>query len=373
MLDKIKIGALIVIIASIFFLRLESSIFKESVEIGDIISVKGRLEAGRGRINKINDKNSKENLYFLVDRIPDSEIKIEGEVTKITRDKWGVYYKINPIDYVENKNYIKSFFINNIQKETEDYSIELENFLRAIILGEGYLLDNNLKNKFRYIGASHVLVISGLHIGAVISGLALLFIKFNIKKNIRYLLVLLILTIYVLGISISPSIIRAYIMGVIYILGNIFYEKVNSKKSFIISFIISLLLFPFWIYSLSFWMSYIAVFSIIFIYNRIPKINLSRIKVINRILDILLMSIVIQLFMSPVIYIFFKNIQLFSFLTNIIIIPIISILVLASFITIFLSNFYLGFLVIPFVNILYIFLIKCVDILYKIPYLTLEL
>ena len=44
-----------------------------------------------------------------------------------------------------------------------------------------------------------------------------------------------------------------------------------------------------------------------------------------------------------------------------------------SFMTIFLSNFYLEFLTISLVNYTYIILIKSIELLSEIPYLTLEL
>ncbi|MEG1098841.1 MAG: ComEC/Rec2 family competence protein, partial [Cetobacterium sp.] len=62
-----------------------------------------------------------------------------------------------------------------------------------------------------------------------------------------------------------------------------------------------------------------------------------------------------------------------AFITNFIIVPVGTSFVLISFLTLFLSNFYLGFLGAPLVNIIYIVLIKILMISSNIPYLTLEL
>ncbi|WP_448821471.1 ComEC/Rec2 family competence protein [Cetobacterium sp.] len=372
-MKKTEIGALILIFASIFFFRLYLTTFKERVEIGDIVEVSGRVDAGRGKIENINGKYPRENMYFTVNRVEDGEKIILGEVQKIERSKWGVQYRIEREEIEEKRDILKEFFIKKIKVLSENYSLDLEHFLRATILGEGYLLGEEIKESFRYTGTAHLLVISGLHIGIIIAGISFLLLKLNISKRKRYILVMIVLTLYVLSVGKSPSVFRAYIMGAIYLLGNILYEKIDSKKSFMIAFCGSLLIFPTWIYSISFWMSYIAAFSIIFVYEKIPKIRRYKNEYLNKVLNTLLMTLIIQICMTPIFFVYFNTIPLFSIFSNMIIIPIASVFIMTSFMTIFLSNFYLDFLTIELVNYTYIILIKSVQLLSEIPYLTLEL
>ena len=372
-MKKTEIGALILIFASIFFFRLYLTTFKERVEIGDIVEVSGRVDAGRGKIENMNGKYPRENMYFIVNRVEDGEKIILGEVQKIERSKWGVQYRIETEEIEEKRDILKDFFIKKIKVLSENYSLDLEHFLRATILGEGYLLGEEIKESFRYTGTAHLLVISGLHIGVIIAGISFLLLKLNISKRKRYILVMIVLTLYVLSVGKSPSVFRAYIMGAIYLLGNILYEKIDSKKSFMIAFGGSLLIFPTWIYSISFWMSYIAAFSIIFVYEKIPKIRRYKNEYLNKVLNTLLMTLIIQICMTPIFFVYFNTIPLFSIFSNMIIIPIASVFIMTSFMTIFLSNFYLDFLTIELVNYTYIILIKSVQLLSEIPYLTLEL
>ena len=357
----------------IFFVRLSITSFKEPIFIEKQVEVIGRVNAGKGKIERINGKYPRENLYFLVDKISDGEKKIVGKITKIKETKWGIYYYIDAEKFEERKNFIKSFILSKIKKISQDYSIDMEDFLRATILGEGYLLDNSLKEKFRYTGTTHILVISGLHIGVIISGLELIFLKLRIKKRVREMSILAILTLYLLGIGATPSVVRAYIMGAIYLLSGIFYEKTDSKKTFLVSLVVSLLIFPHWIFSISFLMSYIAVFSIIFIFMKIPKIKRFKIDIFNKIIELSLLSLTIQICMAPVMIIFFKTIAIFAFICNIIIVPIASLFIILSFLTIFLSNFYLDFLISPILYYLYNFMMYLIDVMNKIPYLSLEL
>ena len=88
-MKKTEIGALIIIFASIFFFRLYWTTFKEKIEIGDIVELTGRVDAGRGRIENINGKYPVKNMYFTVNKVEDGEKIILGEVKKIKFSKWG--------------------------------------------------------------------------------------------------------------------------------------------------------------------------------------------------------------------------------------------------------------------------------------------
>lgn len=372
-MKKFQVGILFFIIALLFFFRLNSVIFKDNIEIGDTVKIYGRIEGGKGKILKIDDKFPKERLYFIVDKVDDSFVEVIGEVQRIKHNDWGSYYKVIPNEVFEKENYLKSYFIRKIKDITKDYSIELEDFYRATILGEGELIQDELKEIFKYTGTAHILVISGLHVGIVIAGIIFVLNRTKIEKTMRFTLAFIILTIYIATVGITPSILRAYIMGGIYILGNIIYEKADSKKSLAIAFIISILIFPAWVYSLSFWMSYIAVFSIVVVYPKVYKFRLSKYKFVNKIINLFIFLLTIQICMTPIFYTFFKTVPFLAFITNFIIVPIGTSFILISFLTLFLSNFYLGFLGAPLVNIIYVILIKTLIVLSNIPYLTLEL
>ncbi|MGL4999200.1 MAG: ComEC/Rec2 family competence protein [Cetobacterium sp.] len=372
-MKKIKISTIVIIFITIFIFRLNWVSFKGGVEVGDIVQIVGRVDAGNGRIESINGKYPSQYIYFIVDKVEDGNVNILGTINKINYSKWGTNYKINVEEIKNVDSFFKEFLIKKLKRMTKEYSIDLLNFLRGTLLGEGYLIDDHLKESFRYTGTAHILVISGLHIGVIISGVSYALMKFKIPKKERCMLVLIILTLYVFSIGKTPSVFRAYIMAVIYLLGNILYEKVNTKKSLIVAFVISLLIYPTWIYTISFWMSYTAVFSIVFIYDKIPKIKRFKKQYINNFINTISLTLVIQICMTPIFYIYFSNIPFLSFFSNLIVIPIASAFIIISFLTMLLSNLYLEFLTMPLLNISYIFLIEVVQLLSEIPYLTLEL
>lgn len=354
-----------------FLYRLDNNLHRKELHIGDVVRLEGVINNGIGRIKKIDEKMPIKNLFFSTNGVRDGEVEITGEILNIK--KWGKSkkYDIMPEIVDEKERIMKNYFVNKIDEISESYSVDFRNILKGIILGDGDFIDFDLKNKFKYTGSAHLLVISGLHLGVIISFVYIVLKKLKIKKEVRGIVTLGILSFYVLTIGITPSILRAYIMGMIFVLGDVIYEKGDVRKSFGIAFILSVFLYPGWLYNVSFLMSYVAVFAIIFIYPKIPKIKEKNWK--GDILNNISLILVIQVCMSPIFIIYFSSLPLFAFLSNLVLIPIGSLFIVLSFVTLLLSNINLHWLISPFTYFIYTLFIESMEIISKIPYLTLEI
>lgn len=369
----IKKGIVIATLLFLYIIRLQYSDYNLNIneKIDENISMDLVVREGIGKVEKIDGKIIKDRYYIVMENLKNGNYELIGKLKQI-EDKGNKEKLIVDIDKITENEKIKKYFEKRIDKITSNYSYELGKFYKSIILGKKGLIDSGLYKKFRYIGGTHILVISGLHISVIIWGVLKSLELFHLERRLKYIIVWIVLSCYVAIIGITPSITRAYIMGTIFIFGNIIYEKVDSRKSLLVSFIISLILVPRWIYDLSFLMSYTALFAILFIYPYL-KNYIGYSGKFKKIYEILLLSLTIQ-FTMEIIFIFkFKTIQLFTFIPNIVIIPLGSLLVITSFLTLLLSFFSLEFLTIWVVNYLYIILIECVEIFSKIPYLSLDI
>ena len=67
-------------------------------------------------------------------------------------------------------------------------------------------------------------------------------------------------------------------MAVVYLLGKLFYEKVDLRKTLFVSAIISILVNPIEIFSVSFQLSYGAMIAITYIFSYVRKINYKNYK-----------------------------------------------------------------------------------------------
>lgn len=364
-----KSGIIVLIFSTIFLVRLEFSTMKKELYLGDRVKIITTIKDGKGRLEKVNGQYFKNKGVLNIDKVENGEYEIDGKVLKIEKEKNEKKYYFQ-IKKIEKRKGIKNYLSKKIDRITEPFTYRLNNFFKGVILGED--INYELKKKFIYTGTAHLLVISGLHIGIIISGTLYLLRKMGVNRKINNIVTLILVTIYSFAIGFTPSLLRAYLMGSVYILGNILYEKNDSKKTLAISFIFSLLIAPWWFYNISFWMSYIAVFSIIYIYPRIPKFHIEK-EILKKIVDYIILSFTIQVCMLPIFVIYFKSVPIFTFITNFFIVPLGSIIIFLAFITLMLSMIHLNFLTSYILNFLFYLLLKLVDILYEIPCLTLEI
>ncbi|EGN65898.1 COME operon protein 3 [Fusobacterium animalis 11_3_2] len=209
---------------------------------------------------------------------------------------------------------------------------------------------------------------SGLHIGLVIAIFYFIFKKTIKNKKLIEVLLLISITLYYISVKESPSFTRAYIMAIVYLLGKLFYEKVDLGKTLFISAIVSSLINPTVIFSVSFQLSYGAMIAIIYIFPYVRKINYKKLKI----LDYILFTITIQIFLMPITVYYFNTIQFLSVISNLILLPLASFYITVNYIALFLENFYLSFLLKPIVEIMYKILIYLIDFFSELPYLSVE-
>ena len=327
------------------------------------------LEDGRIKVLKINNKYPLKNIY--------------GKLGYKENGKYEGYFLIKSIKEYENIYFVEledvkstriedSFLEKYLQtlfnRAEENYSYGIRNINRAILLGDNTRIKKDLKDKIRYIGLSHIFAMSGLHIGLVIVIFYFIFKKTVKNKRLIEILLLISITLYYLSVKESPSFTRAYIMAVVYLLGKLFYEKVDLRKTLFVSAIISILINPIAIFSVSFQLSYGAMIAITYIFPYVRKINYKKFKI----LDYILFTSTIQIFLIPITVYYFSTVQVLSLISNLIFLPLASFYITINYIALFLENFYLSFLLKPIIEILYKILIYLIDLFSELLYLSVE-
>ncbi|MDR3258330.1 MAG: ComEC/Rec2 family competence protein, partial [Fusobacteriaceae bacterium] len=193
--------------------------------------------------------------------------------------------------------------------------------------------------------------------------------KIPVKKEKKYFLILVSITIYFLGVKNSPSLTRAYTMVLISLIGKLCYENVDIEKSLTFSFFVSIFLNPLTMEESSLRLSYFAAFAIISIVPIIKKyLYTGKSKLIN----FVILSGTIQLFLTPLIAYDFEKVPFLSFFTNMLIMPVGSIYITIAFLGLMLENIGLGFMILYFLEIIYNIFYRMLLLFSKIPYLTVE-
>jgi competence protein ComEC len=247
---------------------------------------------------------------------------------------------------------------NKLISVFKDHGIDGDEFaiLSALALGNKEYLDTDLKNSYAATGASHILAVSGLHVGVlffILNFLLELVLKGNRFAGIKIIILILSLWSYAFITGLSPSVVRAAVMlsfssaGIVLKRTPLIYNTIGASA------FLMLLFNPFYLFDVSFQLSYAAVLSIVFFQ---PKIyNLFRLphKLPDKLWSLFSVSLAAQLGTFPLAIYYFNQFPTFFWLSGFIVVP-------ASGLIIYLVVFLLIFSPIPFIGDGVAFLLKLI-------------
>lgn len=353
----------VIIVAGIvfFIFYINFVTYKGELSGEQVLHVK--MDGKTGSVLKVNNKYLKQQVSIKNSKNFDYGFYlIKYKIRKVTEKNGSLTIEGKIVGYKGSKlNGMRKYILNIFDELfiTED---NLYAFSRAAILGEKSEVGKDMKDRFKYTGLAHLIVISGSHIGLVIMGIVKILDTLNIKYRIKYIAALVALSLYCTLVGMSPGILRAYIMGAMMICARIFFEQEDSKKSLFVSLIVILVLNPYAIFDISMQLSYMAVIAIIFVYPPVEK--LCEIKFLGKMkagiskdtLKLLLLSLAIQVTSIPLFLYYFDKLPLFSFLLNIVGVPLGTILIEVLFFITLCNILYLkvlNILFVPLAQILY--------------------
>lgn len=223
---------------------------------------------------------------------------------------------------------------NNFKSILED-KIQNSGFMKGLLFGDTSDLSVYIKQDFQKAGLSHVLAVSGMHIGFIV----LLFLTL-FGKRFGMIIACIALIFFVAMTGASPSVIRAVIMYLISAGGFYLRRDHSLLHSLCFALIFLLIINPYSVRSISLQLSFLATLGIIFIYRPlqnlflkpIKKTNLSRLlkKLVYIITGVLSCSISACIFTSPILLLNFGYISIAATLTNILTISVFSILFISG-------------------------------------------
>lgn len=198
--------------------------------------------------------------------------------------------------------------------------------LSALTIGEKRDFSQELKESYSKAGASHVLALSGLHLG-ILYMLLLFAMPFNGQNRYlifsRELTVLLLLWGFAFVAGLSPSVVRAAILFSIMSLGRCLRRDSSSLNSLAFAALLMLLFEPHLVFDVSFQLSFSAVLSILLLAPPMQRaLNVEKHgAVYGYVANLLILSFAAQLGTFPFIWYYFGVFPLYFLLTNIIVVP----------------------------------------------------
>ena len=245
--------------------------------------------------------------------------------------------------------------------------------LTAMTLGNKTNIDKEMNDRYSIAGASHILALSGLHLGIIFSIISLIFGK-NRRRNIAVQAIMMaIIWIYTIMVGMPTSIIRAATMLSIYSIIGLACRQRMSLNIFAFTAFIMLIVNPLLLWDISFQLSFLAVASILIFNNDILKAYTPHTKIGKYIWESISISIAAQIGTAPIIIYYFERFSCYFAATNLVIIPLSTIIIAGAAIAWILTIIYPSF-AIMFLPLAYIANImdKFVEWISKLPYASIE-
>ncbi len=239
--------------------------------------------------------------------------------------------EIDDIDITDSKCWIYRDYLRRLRDrlilrfravlDEEDAGI-----LEAIVLGDKADIDKDLKGMYQHAGIAHVIAISGLHIGLI--GAMIYKVLRRMKMSIISACVISSFLIISYGIlsGMSGSCLRAMIMLIVAYLAKVIGRAYDLLSAMSLAALIALFIAPLSFVDAGFLLSFGAVLGIGAVYPVLSSFA-KREGLLGRVIDALILSLSINLIISPVIAYFYYELPLYSTAYNLLVVPLMSLLV----------------------------------------------
>jgi len=266
----------------------------------------------RGQIGTINEASNPGQFNYL-SYLQNNGIRDQIEVEKMTHINCTGSRSLQIVYELKN---------NVIKAIDHSYSEELASWMKALVIGDDSSIDDSVIDLFQRWGLSHILAISGLHVGIVVMIIYFLFIRLNLltKESVQTLL-LIFLPFYALLAGSEPSVWRASLMISIVILFNKWRVRVSLTDLLSIVFLMILFIDKQMIYHIGFQFSFLVTLAILLSKDWLLQTH-------SRMFQLLQISFISQMIIIPLQLIYFHTFTPLSILVNVIIVPYFSLFVI---------------------------------------------
>ena len=279
--------------------------FNKTYSIGDILFVEGTLE--------IPKNNTVPNTFNYKKYLKYKKINYILKIDSLKK------YSSNKNIFLKIKNYLYKRISN----------IKYNDYLYAFILGKSSYLGEEEYENYKINGVTHLFALSGLHVSMFSLILLKLLERLKLNEKVSFIVTSLFLLFFSFVASFTPSILRAVIFFILSNINKIYYLFVKPKNILYLTFIILVIINPFYIFNIGFILSFTITFFILFFneYNSV-KSGIKSILIISLLSFLSSLPIIINMSYEINIISSINNIFFIPFVTNIVFpISIISIII----------------------------------------------
>lgn len=201
---------------------------------------------------------------------------------------------------------------------------DVQAVVSALTIGEKTDLTPELKAMYSAAGVSHVLALSGLHVGILSCILLWLFYPLTYLKHGRKILAFLVVCLlwfFAFISGLSSSVVRAVVMYSLYTFASFCSEeRFSGMHSLVLAAFLMLIYNPFFLFDISFQLSFTAVFSILAFYPLFSRWLCIKNCVLRYVWNTLSLSVSAQLGTLPFILYYFGSFPTYFLLANLVVV-----------------------------------------------------
>ena len=243
----------------------------------------------------------------------------------------------------------------NIQKllTEETYALGI-----GILIGDNSRINEKIVEDFKNSNLSHMLAVSGAHINYVVLTVSILFTKKRAGIKAQRVVTIMMMLFFMELTQMTPSVVRAGISCIIYMLASLLYRKADVINAMAISTLLILLNNPFKLFDIGFQLSYAGTLGII-LFCKLINIPIKN-KLLKYLKDSIIISISDNIFIIPIMMYQFNTISLTFILSNLLAGPLLGISIILEIIVLLISFMSINIAAIPakVLNILLILIIN---------------
>lgn len=237
------------------------------------------------------------------------------------------------------------------------FNCENREVLSALLLGYKAELTPDLRQAYSKAGVSHLLALSGLHVGLIVGVLFFLLRCLGnrlIFRSIRCIIIISFLWSYAYLTGLSPSVIRASIMMTLFVVSLLIRNHRDVLNAWAIAAFMMLLYAPYYLYDIGFQLSFVAVLSLLVVAPHLLRLWTPKYRFVRFFWQLIVASLAVQVFTFPLVVYYFSTVSLFFLVANLFALPLLTCIL------------YLSLLLYPlleFCHVAGLFLVQILDVL----------
>jgi competence protein ComEC len=286
------------------------------------------------------------------------------------------------------KSRLESFRMSLKQIIYQNASSPQREIIEARTIGNQTAIPADIRDNFSKTGTSHILSISGLHIGMV-AAIAFFFISLLLKSS-EYLMLRLniikvsaaaafiLVLIYALIAGMGVTVIRSALMALVFLVALIFGKQRDLYNTLALAGLVILVISPAALFDISFQLSFAAVLAIIYIVPRFSDLSFHQFphlphwsqSIIRYLYMLILVSLAATIGTLPLIIYYFNRVSSVTIIANLIAVPLLGTLTLAIAMLFLLAAFFSPAVAGFFVKITSFFVLISIEIINKLASLS---